>query len=72
MQLNVYIPKEKAEILTLLEQTAEHTGRPKNELIIEALERYLPSKVSASLGKFSLGEVKPLSRAEIYEGRLRS
>jgi len=72
MQLNVYIPKEKAEILTLLEQTAELTKRPKNELIIEALERYLPSKVPASLGKFSLGEVKPLSRAEIYEGRLRS
>ncbi|MCL4515758.1 MAG: hypothetical protein M1379_09290 [Firmicutes bacterium] len=70
MQLNIYIPKEKSAILTALEQTAQVSGRPKNELVMEALERYLPTITPISLGKFDLGEVKSTSRADIYEGRL--
>ncbi|MDI3280732.1 MAG: hypothetical protein QJR13_05115 [Bacillota bacterium] len=71
MQLNIYIPKEKSDLLTKLEQTAKITGRPKNELILEALERYLPSVAPLALGRFDLGEVKPASRADLYEGRLK-
>lgn len=69
MQLNIYIPKEKARILTILDQLAETTKRPKNELILEALERYLPGATPEPLKKFSLGNVKAISRADIYEGR---
>ncbi|MBC7083519.1 MAG: hypothetical protein PWR07_1753 [Bacillota bacterium] len=71
MQLNIYVPKEKATLIRTLEQTAKLTGRPKNELIIEALERYLPSTAKVSLGQFHLGEVRAMERATLYEGRLK-
>jgi len=70
MQLNIYIPKEKANILTMLEKTAELTKRAKNELVLEALDRYLRNVKPFSLGKFSLGELKLTRRSELYEGRL--
>ncbi len=72
MQLNIYIPKEKSAILIALEQTAQVSGRPKNELVMEALERYLPTVAPVTLGEFSLGEIKLARRADIYERRLES
>lgn len=70
MQLNIYIPKEKEHILTSLDKVAKATRRPKNELVLEALEHYLP-KTPVTPGRFSLGKGKPIRRAEIYEGRLK-
>jgi predicted DNA-binding protein len=70
VQLNIYVPKEKHHIITSLEEAAKTTKRPKNELILEALEHYLPD-ISATLGKFSLGEIIETRRSEIYEGRLK-
>ncbi len=72
MQLNIYVPKEKSAILAALEQTAEVTGRPKNELVMEALERYLPTVAPVTLEKFSLGETRSIRRADIYEERFES
>lgn len=69
MQLNIYIPKEKSNVLEALTKIAEITKRPKNEIVLEAIEKYLPSVIPASLGKFSLGFVKSTSRADIYERR---
>lgn len=70
MQLNIYIPKEKASILLALDRIAETTKRPKNELVLEALERYLPGATTGTLKKFSLGTVNSIRRADIYERRL--
>ncbi|NPV52981.1 MAG: hypothetical protein HPY71_05605 [Firmicutes bacterium] len=71
MQLNIYIPKEKSGILTALDRVAETTKRPKNEIVLEALERYLPAVAPVTLGEFGLGKMNKVSRADLYEGRLK-
>lgn len=70
MQLNIYIPKDKGHIIAYLEKLARTTGRPKNELVLEALEHYFP-KTRVAPGKFSLGKERPAGRTEIYKGRLK-
>ena len=72
MQFNIYIPKNKASILSALEHKAKSAKRPKNELVLEALERYLRDAEQAGLGVFSLGAQTPVARADIYEGRFKS
>jgi len=66
MQLNVYVPKEKAGLIEELDRTAKRTGRAKNELVLEALERYLREE-KPQWRTFDLGEFEMPSRAEIYE-----
>ncbi len=70
MQFNIYVPKEKGNLLTALDRAAARTGRPKNELVLEALEKYLPTVTPRDLGKFSLGTIRTPRRADIYEERL--
>lgn len=69
MQLNIYVPKEKAFLLKELDRTSRQVGRPKNELILEALERYLSQRRSV-LGRYHLGVVRGWRRGELYERRL--
>lgn len=71
MQLNIYIPKEKSSVLAALDRIAEMTKRPKNEIVLEALERYLPAVAPTMLGEYSLGKISKVSRADLYEGRLK-
>ena len=70
MQLNIYVPKEKSEVLAALDRAAELTGRPKNEIVLEALERHLLTMAPIELGRFNLGEVSLGKRSDIYEERL--
>lgn len=70
MQLNIYVPKEKSYILKNLEYISKQTSRPKNELVLEALEKYLP-ELPLELGKFKMGKGQLPGREEIYEGRLK-
>lgn len=69
MQLNIYVPAEKAALLKNLDRTAQLTGRSKNELVLEALEKYL-SSAAPEPGRYSLGAVKLSRRADLYDGRL--
>lgn len=69
MQFNIYVPKEKEHIIRALVDVAKSTHRQKNELVLEALERYLPEKEFV-LGKFNLGDTGLPDRSEIYEDRL--
>jgi len=69
MQLNIYVPKEKISLLKELDQASRQMGRPKNELILEALERYLRQRRPA-LGRHHLGAVRGWRRGELYERRL--
>jgi hypothetical protein len=70
MQLNIYVPKEKGYVLKNLENIAKLTNKQKNELVLEALEKYLP-ELPLELGKFKMGEARLPDRGEIYEGRLK-
>lgn len=70
MQLNIYVPRTKASVLKELDRVSRETGRQKNALVLEALERFLESP-PPELPRFSLGKVKPWTRAELYEARLK-
>ena len=71
MQMNIYIPKDRADLLAALERAARRTGRPKNELVLEALGRYLAEmEKTVELGRFHLGPVKLGPREELYRDRL--
>ncbi len=73
MQLNIYIPKEKEELLARLDSVSKERGKPKNEIVIDAIERYLRLVVvSAELGKYAMGETGSLSRRDIYGERPKS
>lgn len=70
MQLNVYVPEARRRLLSLLDAVSRRTGRPKNDLVLDALERYLPSaEEGVELGTYDLGEVCPAPRGELYERR---
>lgn len=66
MQLNVYVPKDKEPLLGELDSAAKRTGRAKNELVLEALERFLREE-RPQWRTFNLGGFEMPSRAEIYE-----
>lgn len=68
MQLNVYVPKEKAEVMERLAQVARRTGKQKNQLVLEALEAYLASE-RPQLGVFHLGHLDLPTREELYGER---
>jgi hypothetical protein len=67
MQLNIYVPKEKEDVIEALDRAARRTGRPKNELALEALEAYLGG-APGELGVFHLGSVTFPSRDDLYLG----
>jgi hypothetical protein len=72
MQLNIYVPKHRAGVVAKLDALAKELGKPKNELVIEALERYLRSYAHAgSLGKYATKATGSLSRQDIYGDRTR-
>lgn len=66
MQLNTYVPKDRANLVEALDAEAKRTGRSKNDIVLDALEAYLQKKPlkweSHNLGLFEMP-----SRAEIYE-----
>jgi hypothetical protein len=68
MQFNIYVPQSKSHIIESLENAAKAARRPKNEIVLEALERYLPD-VTVELGRFNMGVVNVPKRSELYESR---
>ncbi|MDQ7830051.1 MAG: hypothetical protein QN122_07250 [Armatimonadota bacterium] len=69
MQLNIYVPADKQALLRDLDEASRKTGRPKNDLVLEALGRYLAA-VRPRLGRYRLGKVQAWRRAELYARRL--
>lgn len=65
MQLNIYVPKEKARLVEALDEATKRTGRQKNDLVLEALEAYL-TRVRPVLDVFHLGPVEVTSRSDLY------
>ena len=70
MQMNVYVPQEKKHVLDVLERVASLTGKSKSEIVLEALERFLPSVSPMPLGRFNLGAAREWRRTELYGERL--
>jgi len=70
MQLNIYIPKGRADILRALDRASRETGRQKSDLVLEALERYLAEN-SRELGRYHMGETIRWRRGDPHEGRLK-
>jgi hypothetical protein len=66
MQLNVYIPKEKASLLRRLDEAAKRRGRPKNALVIEAIEAYLHEATPAEFVPANIGVGELPSRQLLY------
>ena len=69
MQLNVYVPKSRAELLAALDRASRETGRQKNEIVLEALDRFLRER-PRELGRYDLGAIIPWKRGDLYEERL--
>ena len=65
MQLNIYVPKQKEPVVRALDEANRRTGRPKNEIILDALEAYLRQD-RPRLGSFHLGQVEITSRDELH------
>ncbi len=65
MQLNIYVPHDKAHVVDALERAAKITGRPKNEIVLDALERHLKS-FRPPLQFFRLGALRGITRRELY------
>jgi predicted DNA-binding protein len=67
MQMNIYVPRDKESVVAELERAAARSGRPKNEIVLEAIENYLvEASQSIELDSFCLGKVKVISRKELY------
>ncbi len=70
VQLNIDIPHDKEHLVSRLDQVAKALGRPKNELVLEALERFLAlTKPRVALPVREGKVIGRLSREEIYGGR---
>ena len=65
MQLNIYVPREKEDVVAALDEAARRLGRQKNEIVIEALESYLAAE-RPPLGVFHLGQAPAFSRDDLY------
>jgi len=74
MQLNLHVPKDRERLIGRLEVAARRLGRPKNQVVLDAIERYLeeqgggPQRPAGGLRLpvLRLG-VKPFRRADIYD-----
>lgn len=70
--VNIYVPKDKQDIVRKLDAAARALGRPKNELVIEALEKYLrTNSPTVRLGKYPTRVIGSLSRTDIYGDRVK-
>jgi hypothetical protein len=77
VQLNVHVPKERERLLGRLEGAARRLGRPKNQVVLDAIERYLEDDGAGRPGAteraripvFDMGEMAPFMRADLYEER---
>ena len=71
MQLNLYVSKEKAGLVRRLEEAAKRRGRPKSELVMEALEAYLGRGERPTFEPAAIGIGAMPARGAIYDEWLR-
>ncbi len=73
MQLNIHVPRDREEVVAQLDAEAEASGRPKNQIVLDAIAAYLrPGRRHrrvAELPAWNLGITGSLRRADIYQER---
>lgn len=69
VQLNIYVPKSRSKLLAALDRASRETGRQKNEIVLDALDRFLEEQ-PREMGRYHLGAVIPWRRGDLYEDRL--
>jgi hypothetical protein len=75
MQLNLHVPKDRERLVGRLDAAARRLGRPKSQIVLDALERYLDADEGGpawQIGQsvvpvFHLGEMPPFRRADLYD-----
>jgi hypothetical protein len=75
VQLNLHVPKDRERLLGRLEAAARRLGRPKNQVVLDAIERYLEEEAGGArrpsgglqLPKLHLGNAAPWERADLYD-----
>jgi hypothetical protein len=76
MQLNIHVPKDREDVVRALEAEVIASGRPKNQIVLDALAAYLQRRKRRrkvpELPVWHLGVMGPLHRADIYEERLNA
>jgi hypothetical protein len=74
MQLNLYVPKDRVGVVRALERAARASGRGKNLMALDAIEKYLDGQAAMEaplrVRTWRLGTIKPWARAELYEERI--
>lgn len=65
MQLNIYVPVDRAEVVRALDEAARTQGRPKSEIVLDALDEYL-RRTAPALGSFHLGATALPDRDQLY------
>ena len=75
MQLNLHVPKDRERLVARLEAAARRLDRPKNQVVLDAIERYLEETDGVEqraagefrLPVFHMGGVYPFKRADLYD-----
>lgn len=74
MQLNIHVPREREAVIAELEAEATASGKPKNQIVLDALTAYLRRRHGYGgrkprLRTWNLGTPGELRRADLYEER---
>lgn len=74
MQLNVYVPNNRAALLVALDAAAKKRLIQKNTLVLDAIEHYLNDVLQAEaegvtpkLETFDMGEIRMPARQDLYD-----
>ena len=76
VQLNLHVPKDRERLLSELDRAARELDRPKSQLVLDALERYLKDlderlvrDLDEDIPVYDLGPMRPFDRRELYAER---
>lgn len=68
-QLNIDIPRDKEDLLDALARAAERSGLAMNDIVLEAIERWVLAYREPAYHVYDLG-AETLVRSEFYRDRI--
>ena len=71
-QLNIYVPADKANAVERLRRLSKNTGKPINQLVVDAIVQYLNEqrRTDVQFRSFDLKVKRPFRRQDLYEQQL--
>jgi predicted DNA-binding protein len=75
VQLNLHVPRDRERLLGRLESAARRLGRPKNQVVLDAIEHYLDEadpgrRAGSGVPTFRMGDVAAFERGDLYADRV--